>query len=68
VDDVGRYRCSHCGNKTRFDIFERLERRVFAHYDLAGQMNVDEEETISRIVLRVVCRWCDRDDGVGPAH
>jgi hypothetical protein len=65
-----RYRCSHCGNKTRFDVFETVKRRRFEHASLGGDVAVDEEEVIDRTVERVVCRWCERDDTIedlGPA-
>lgn len=58
------YRCTHCGNKTRFDVFDMVKRRRFEHADLSGGVEVDEEEIIDRVVERVVCRWCDRDDGI----
>ena len=58
------YRCSHCGNKTRFDVYDTVRRRRFEHADLSGGVEVDEEEILDRVIERVVCRWCDRDDGV----
>lgn len=58
------YRCAHCGNRTRFDVYERLDRRRFLHFTLGGDMDVDEEEVFSSDVQRVVCRWCDRDDAI----
>ena len=58
------YRCSHCGNKTRFDVYETVRRRRYEHADLSGAVTVDEEEILDRSVERVVCRWCDRDDGI----
>ena len=58
------YRCSHCGNKTRFDVYDTVRRRRFEHSDLSGGVEVDEEEILDREIERVVCRWCDRDDGV----
>ena len=58
------YRCVHCGNKTRFDVYETLRRRRYEHADLAGEVTIDEEEILDRTVTRVVCRWCDRDDGI----
>lgn len=58
------YRCSHCGNRTRFDVYDVVKRRRFEHADLSGIVEVDEEEIIDRVIDRVVCRWCDRDDGV----
>ncbi len=65
---LGPFRCVHCGNRTRFDVFERLERRVFAHFDLAGEMRVEEEDVLAHDVLRVACRWCERDDGIEVLH
>lgn len=58
------YRCEQCGNKTRFDVYDRVTRRRFEHADFAGNVNVDEEEVIEREVTRVVCRWCDSEDQV----
>lgn len=62
------YRCTACGNKTRFDVYDTVQRRRFEHADLAGSVTVDEEEVLSRSVDRVVCRWCDRDDTVAEGH
>ena len=58
------YRCSHCGNRTRFDVYETLSRRRYTHFTLGGDMEVEEDEVLSSAVERVVCRWCDRDDGI----
>jgi len=58
------YRCAHCGNRTRFDVYEDLSRRRFLHFTLGGDMEVDEEETLSHTTKRIVCRWCDRDDAI----
>ncbi len=62
----GPLRCSHCGNKTRFDIYDRVLRRRFAHFSLSGDVAYEEEEVLERTVERIVCRWCDRDDTVEP--
>lgn len=62
------YRCAHCGNRTRFDVFERLERRRFMHFTLGGEAEVDEEEVLASDTLRIVCRWCDRDDAIEVAE
>jgi hypothetical protein len=58
------YRCSHCGNKTRFDVVESLRRRRFHHYTLGGELTVEEEEILDRFVEQVTCRWCERSDGI----
>jgi hypothetical protein len=52
------YRCEVCGNKTRFDVFERKRVRTFQHFTLGGEMTVEEEEVLELVVERVVCRWC----------
>ncbi len=59
-----RYRCTHCGNKTRFDVYETVRRRRFHHYSLGGELTVEEEEVLERTVERVVCRWCERSDAI----
>lgn len=58
------YRCDGCGNKTRFDVYDTVERRRFEHAGLGGAITVEEEEILDRTVDRVVCRWCDRPDSV----
>jgi hypothetical protein len=58
------YRCEACGNKTRFDVYDTVTRRRFEHADLGGEVRVDEEEILSRVVDSVECRWCDRSDSV----
>jgi hypothetical protein len=58
------YRCDACGNKTRFDVYDTVVRRRFEHADLGGEIDVEEEEILSRSVDKVVCRWCDRSDAV----
>lgn len=58
------YRCPHCGNRTRFDVFESLRRRRFLHFTLGGDVNVDEEQVLEAVTEKVVCRWCDRSDGI----
>ncbi len=58
------YRCAHCGNRTRFDVYETVRRRRFAHFTLGGEMTIDEEEVLDATLERIVCRWCDRDDAI----
>ena len=52
------YRCSACGNKTRFDVVETKRVRSFVHFTLGGEATVEEEEVLERTVEQVVCRWC----------
>ena len=58
------YRCNACGNKTRFDVFERKRVRQFQHFTLAGEVSVEEEEVLEADVERVVCRWCGGSDAI----
>ena len=62
--EIDRYRCSACGNRTRFDVYESVRRRRYHHLTLGGEVTVDEEELLERTVERVVCRWCDRSDSI----
>ena len=59
-----RYRCTLCGNLTRFDVIERKRSRSFYHYTLGGLLSVDEEEVLERDVEEVRCRWCNTSSGV----
>jgi len=58
------YRCAACGNKTRFDVYDTVERRRFEHADLGGGVTVEDEDILARTIGKVVCRWCDRPDAV----
>ncbi len=60
------YRCTGCGNKTRFDVVERVRRKSFHHYTLGGELTVEEEEILESEVESVTCRWCDRSDTIEP--
>ena len=53
-----RYRCDACGNLTRFDVVSTRRTRAFHHYSLGGELQIEEEETLSEIVEEVSCRWC----------
>jgi hypothetical protein len=57
-----RWRCTQCGNLTRFDVTRRSRVREFLHVDLAGEPTVEEREVLDEVVESVRCRWCD---GVG---
>jgi hypothetical protein len=59
-----RYRCTACGNVTRFDVVERSRVRRFHHFDLGGSAAIDEEEVLEYALESVTCRWCGRADTV----
>ena len=53
-----RYRCTACGNLTRFDVTATRRTRAFWHYTVGGELSVDEEQVLDSIIETVVCRWC----------
>ena len=55
---VLRYRCTACGNLTRFDITVSRRTRAFHHYTVGGELSVEEEHVLSESVEEVACRWC----------
>jgi hypothetical protein len=59
-----RYRCSACGNRTRFDVLSTKRSRAFHHYTLGGELTVEEEEVLSLDVESVTCRWCGRSNAI----
>ena len=59
-----RWRCTLCGNLTRFDVTRSTRAQEYVHVDLAGQQVVEERELLVDTVDRVVCRWCGAADRV----
>jgi len=55
---TNRYRCTACGNLTRFDVTTTRRTRAFWHYTVGGELSVEEEQVLDAIVEAVVCRWC----------
>jgi hypothetical protein len=53
-----RYRCTACGNLTRFDVVATRRTRAFHHYTIAGDLDVADEEVLDEQIERVTCRWC----------
>lgn len=53
-----RYRCTACGNLTRFDVTTTRTTRAFHHFTVGGDLVVEEEEVRSTSVDDVSCRWC----------
>ena len=54
-----RYRCSACGNLTRFDVVTSRRARAFHHYTIGGDLEINEEEVLDERVEQVSCRWCN---------
>jgi hypothetical protein len=53
-----RYRCSACGNLTRFDVVAARRTRSFHHFSVGGELTVEDEELLDEQVELVTCRWC----------
>ena len=53
-----RYRCTGCGNLTRFDVTVTRTERAFYHYTVGGDLEVEEPEVLAEHVDAVLCRWC----------
>ncbi len=61
-----RYRCSACGNLTRFDVVTSRRTRAFHHYTVGGELVVEEVEVLDESVDDVSCRWCGNGRAVEP--
>lgn len=59
-----RYRCTQCGNLTRFDEDATRRTRRFLHFSLAGEPEILEEEILSEEINRISCRWCGSADQI----
>ncbi|WP_103502371.1 MULTISPECIES: hypothetical protein [Streptomyces] len=62
--DGTRWRCTLCGNLTRFDVTRTSRVREYVHLDLAGEPTVEEREVLGDRVESVRCRWCNAVDQV----
>lgn len=61
-----RYRCTACGNLTRFDVVVTRRTRGFHHYSVGGELQVEEETVLYENVEEVSCRWCGNGTAVQP--
>ena len=53
-----RYRCSACGNLTRFDVTVTRRTREYPHFSVGGDLEVEDRELLNERVEEVACRWC----------
>ena len=53
-----RYRCSGCGNLTRFDVVSTRRTRAFHHFTVGGELEIEDEVILDATVESVTCRWC----------
>ncbi len=58
VPEIPRYRCTSCGNLTRFDVTTTRRTRAYHHYTVGGELSVDDETVLTETVESVECRWC----------
>ena len=59
-----RYRCSACGNLTRFDVVMSRRTRAYHHYTLGGDLRIEDEAVLDEQVEDVTCRWCGNGGSV----
>jgi hypothetical protein len=59
-----RWRCSGCGNLTRFDVTRGRRTTEYWHFDLAGDYAIEDIEVLTEHVDKVTCRWCGRTDTI----
>jgi hypothetical protein len=53
-----RYRCTSCGNLTRFDVTTSRRTRAYHHYSVGGELQIEDEQVLDAAVEAVECRWC----------
>lgn len=59
-----RWRCTRCGNLTRFDVLRAVRAQEYVHVDLSGRQVVEEREVLLDDAEHVTCRWCGAVDQV----
>lgn len=53
-----RYRCSACGNLTRFDVVVTRRTREYHHFTVGGDLEIEDRDLLHEHVEDVTCRWC----------
>jgi hypothetical protein len=53
-----QFRCSGCGNLTRFDVTVSRRVKEFRHFSVGGDLTVESTEVLEEHVDAVECRWC----------
>jgi hypothetical protein len=59
-----RYRCTACGNLTRFDVVTSRRTRAFHHYTVGGDLRLEDETVLDEHVDEVTCRWCGTGNSI----
>lgn len=63
-DQTTRWRCSRCGNLTRFDVVRSMRANEYWHFDLGGDVTVEDQHAVHDEIEAVTCRWCGATDTV----
>ncbi|HIY40892.1 MAG TPA: hypothetical protein H9836_07160 [Candidatus Nocardiopsis merdipullorum] len=63
-NDTERWRCTGCGNLTRFDVTRTVRSQDYLHLELSGRGQIEESTVLSETVEQVRCRWCGATDAV----
>ncbi len=63
-EDPIRYRCTACGNLTRFEVTSTRRTRAFHHYTIGGELSLEDVEILDEQVESVLCRWCGTGSSV----
>jgi hypothetical protein len=58
VSDAPRYRCTSCGNLTRFDVTTTTRVSALHHFTVGGELSIEEPVVLDERVDEVLCRWC----------
>ncbi|MBD0736118.1 hypothetical protein [Streptomyces sp. CBMA29] len=59
-----RWRCTQCGNLTRFDVTRSTRLVEYVHLDLGGEPRIEETDVLTETVESVRCRWCNAADQI----
>ena len=59
-----RWRCTLCGNLTRFDVTRTSRTVEYVHLDLTGAPSVEERQVLAETIESVRCRWCNTSDQI----
>jgi len=59
-----RYRCTACGNLTRFTVVSSQRTSAFHHYTVGGELSIEDEEVLVAEIESVSCRWCGTGSAV----
>jgi hypothetical protein len=63
-----RYRCTACGNLTRFDVTTSRRTTAFHHFTVGGELQIEDEQVLEERVEAVSCRWCGNGASVVELH